>query len=163
MGRPGYGHYHCRHIERIGAPMEAPLIDVVIHYLANEEEPAASDIDDRPARTTRLSRVPAIGELIEASDGRGMEHVAQVVHARDGAVHAFVVPVSPPPHVARAFGITDTGVPSLVGFDGQTVGDMIAFLAQYPAEMPVAFTDHRRLVAKAKGGMVLLRLDEEDE
>ena len=105
-------------IERIGAPMEAPLIDVVIHYLANEEEPAASDVGDRPARTARLSRVPAIGELIEASDGGGMEHVAQVVHARDGAVHAFVVPVSPPPHVARAFGITDTGVPSLVGFDG---------------------------------------------
>ena len=92
-----------------------------------------------------------------------MDQVLQVAHAKDGTVHAFVVPAFAPPHVAQAFGMTDIGVPSLTSFNGRTVGEMIAFLARYPANMEVTFNDRQTLVATAKRDIVVLRLDEGGE
>lgn len=138
-------------------------VEVVVHHVVGSENLAVSAARDHQVRTMMLSRAPAAGELLSNTNANGFDQVLEVAHARDGTVHAFVFPASPPPHVAQAFGIRDYGVPSLVAFEGTTVGEMIAFLARYPANMEVAFSDRQVLVAEAKSDMVVLRLDDRDE
>ena len=137
-------------------------IDVFVHYVVGGDELPSSAARDHQARQARLSRAPVAEELLYNPHTQGMDRVLQVAHSEDGTVHAFVVPASLPPHVAQAFRIAGTGIPSLASFEGRTIGEMIAFLAQYPAGMEVTFNDRQRLVARAKSGMVVLRLDEED-
>lgn len=134
-----------------------------MHYVVDGEEAPVSPARDHQARTMVLSRAPVADELLSNPHGNGFDEIPEVAHARDGTVHAFVFPASPPPHVAQAFGIRDHGVPSPIAFEGTTVGEMIAFLAQYPASMEVAFSDHQILVAEAKRDMVVLRLDDRNE
>ena len=82
------------------------MVEVIIHYVSGGEKVTTSVARDHPARPMEPSRAPVAGELIESPQGGGVEQVIQVVHSRDGTVHAFVAPVSPPPYVAQAFGIT---------------------------------------------------------
>jgi hypothetical protein len=65
--------------------------------------------------------------------------------------------------VADAFGLEEVGMPSLIGFEGRTIRDLIRFLAQYPGDYEIAFNDRQKLVAKAKDHLIVLRLDEHDE
>ena len=139
------------------------IVDVFVHYIVGGEELSASVARDHPARRMRLSRAPIANELLYNPHTHGMDQVHQVAHAEDGTVHAFVVPAFTQPHVSQAFGMTDVGVPSLTSFNGRTVGEMIAFLARYPADMEVTFSDRQTLVATAKRDMIVLRLDEKGE
>jgi hypothetical protein len=138
-------------------------VEVVVHYVVGGEDLPTSAARDHQARTMKLSRAPIVDELLYNPHTHGMDKVLQVVHARDGTVHAFVFPTSSPPHVAQAFGIKDAGIPSLIAFEGRTIGEMITFLAQYPVGMEVVFNDRQVLVAKAKSRMIVLRLDDKGE
>ncbi|NNM71426.1 hypothetical protein HJG44_03320 [Enterovirga sp. DB1703] len=51
-------------------------------------------------------------------------------------------------------------MPSLVNFEGTTVGELIDFLREYPPDMGVVFQDDAILVTKAKAGYIILRLDD---
>lgn len=134
-------------------------VDVIVHQVVGGEGLSSLARDHR-ARTARLGRAPMPGELLYDPQSKEMGHVLQVAHARDGTVHAFVVPAQVPPYVAEAFGIAYGGVPSLTNFEGRTIGELIAFLAQYPAGEEVTFNDKQILVAKSKRDMVVLRLDD---
>jgi hypothetical protein len=149
---------------RILAMESSPTpIEVVVHYVVGGEDLPMSAARDHQTRMMVLSRAPVAGELLYNPHSHGMDQVLQVAHARDGTIHAFVFPTVPPPYVAQAFGIGDISMPSLIAFEGRTIGEMIAFLAQYPANMEVVFNDRQVLVAKAKSQMIVLRLDGRDE
>lgn len=78
----------------------------------------------------------------------------------DALAHVFATRTSAPYQEAEKVGITDDdlGMPSLTGFDGRTVADLMAFLSCYPADMEVVFEDRQVLVARPKDALIL-RLD----
>lgn len=82
--------------------------------------------------------------------------------ASDVAAYVFATATSAPYQEAVKVGISEdeAGVPSLTNFEGRTVGDLMAFLSEYPAEDEVVFSDREILVAQTKEGMVILRLDD---
>lgn len=78
----------------------------------------------------------------------------------DATAHVFATRTSAPYQEAEKVGIAgdDLGMPSLTGFDGRTVADLMAFLSCYPADMEVVFEDRQVLVARPKD-VLILRLD----
>ena len=152
-------------VTRLASFMESTTTSVVVivHHITSGDETSASLARNHQPITLRLSRAPVAGELIHDRSTNSMDQVLQVAHDEDGTAHAFVFSASVPPHVAQAFGITGTGVRSSNSFGGKTIGEMISFLARYPADMPVTFNDRHTLVASVKTDFLVLRLDDSDE
>jgi hypothetical protein len=106
-----------------------------------------------------MARVPVVGEII-VSPRNGTELILDVAFSRDGTAHIFVMPALVPPHVARGLGTGEGSMPSIVGFEGKTVGHLLNFFSRFPADYPISTSNHEILVARSKGGMVLLRFDD---
>lgn len=110
-----------------------------------------------------FSRTPQPGEFIKGFGTDKAHQVLYVVHDANGSADVFVSNAYPPSDIAKAIGLKDSGMPSLVGFEGETVGELIAFLSEYPSDYKVVFQNEANLVAKAKSGYIILRLDDKDE
>ncbi|MGU3468830.1 hypothetical protein ACLBXO_28700 [Methylobacterium sp. C33D] len=117
-------------------------------------------------RIVSLAEVPSEKHYLLVNDnGRTRPYMVTNTYIPIGSVddsvaHVFATRTSAPYQEAEKVGIVgdDLGMPSLTGFDGRTVADLMAFLSQYPADMEVVFEDQQVLVARPKD-VLILRLD----
>lgn len=121
-------------------------------------------------RSVSVAELPSQGHYLLVSDNGRMRPYAvtnsyiPVGVGDDADPHVFATRTSAPYQEAERVGVSedDRGMPSLTSFEGRTVGDLMAFLSEYPSEMEVAFEDSQVLVARPKDAL-LLRLDPAEE
>lgn len=131
-------------------------------------------LGENPVLTSRnvpVHEIPATGQYILIRH-KGFNRICFVSNSympigmqEDVEAHVFATLTSAPYQEAIEMGLSgsDLGQPSLEGFEGETIGDLMAFLSQFPFNERIEFQDKGILVAQSKSDYVVLRLDDPSE